>query len=215
MCIKPIISRIIPNGLRFGRISEGRKPIQTVNEKVDKFVLNNPELIQKRQAVVKYLYEASPIVKMTMYQPDKIGDYKIETLYDKKIGEILELCGDNLPEIDSALGLYGLAYYADVKSDTIIKKNPGIKEIGYGDTSFRNCFYTYILTNDKGSLSDLYSRFGRMGASLYDDLSVYGCQETGISDYKLSDFAKEILSEDLFAIISMEAEDDIRSLFEE
>ena len=208
------IGSTLPVNTSFGSLFKCRKTTPVKND-VDKFVLNNPELIQKRQAVVKYLYEANPIIKITASEPDKIGDYKIETLYDKKIGEIIKLCGDDLSEIDSALGLYGLAYYADVKPDTIIKENQGIREIGYGNTSFRNSFYTYLLANDKGSLSHLYSRFGRMGASLYDDLSVFGCQKTGISDYKLNGLAKEILSEDLFAIISLEAEEDIRALFEE
>lgn len=213
MRIIPIISSAIRTPSLFSNLFKCRN--LHIDAGVDKFVLNSPELLQKRQAVVKYLYEANPIVKIPACEPDKIGDYKIEALYDNKIGEIIKLCGDDLAEIDSALGLYGLAYYADVKPDTIIKKNRDIKEIGYGDTSFRNSFYTYILANDKGNLSGLYSRFGRMGASLYDDLSVFGCQKTGISDYKLNGLAKEILSEDLLAIISLEAEEDIKSLLEE
>lgn len=214
MRVESIIGSTLPVNTSFNGLFKWRKTNQIKND-VDKFVLNNPELIQKRQAVVKYLYEANPIIKRTACEPGKIGDYKIEALYDKKISEILKLCGDDLAEIDSALGLYGLAYYADVKPDTIIKNRQDVKEIGYGDTSFRNSFYTYILANNEGKLSDLYSRFGRMGASLYDDLSVFGCQETGISGYKLNDLAKEILSEDLFAIISLEAEEDIKSLLEE
>lgn len=183
----------------------------------DNFVLNNPELIEKRRAVVKYLNESNPVTQAMkqIQDPEKIGDYNIDVLYNNKIKDILGLCGDDLYEIDSALGLYGLAAYAEVKPETIIKdRNPRIKEIGYGDTSFKNCFYTYLLANENTPINDLDSRFGRMGTSLYEDCSINKFVKTGYN-YKLTDLGKDYLREMVFVIASNEASEDFNELFGE
>ena len=212
----PIICSLFRTPKLFSNVYKCRNLNAAAATVTDTFVLENPELIEKRRAVVKYLNAPNFLLKKNIDDPKKIGDYNINALYDNKVSGILELCNNDLYEIDSALGLYGLAEYAEVSPDTIINnRNPQIKEIGYGNTSFRNSFYTYILANTEGRLVDLYSRFGRIGASLYDNLSVIGCEKTGLFDYKLNSLAKETLSEELCSIISAEANEDINMLFGE
>lgn len=178
----------------------------------DSFLSNNSELVPKYQAVVKYLNkpETSPKEVIT----DRIGDYLIHNLYDNKVVELLELCGDDLSKIDQLLGLYGLAEYAEVKPETIIKnRNPEVKEGRYSkDSPFRESFYWYLLANENGDLDDLYSRFGKMGRSLYKDCSMLGFVKTG-SRFNFIDIGKEALSEDLSSMSSAEAKEDIEALF--
>lgn len=211
MIIKPIISRIIPNNLRFNNIFKSRKYSQ-VSQTVDKFVLTNPELLEKRRAVVKYLNRTdfSPSEVIT----DRIGDYMLDNLYDNKVGELLDLCGNDLSKIDQLLGLYGLAEYAEVTPETIIKnKDPKIKEGRYcKDSSFRESFYWYLLANENTCLTDLDSRFGKIGESLYKDASMLGFVKTGYK-FKLTDYGKECLPISLETMQSNEAAEDIKALF--
>lgn len=178
----------------------------------DSFVLNNPELIEKRRAVVKYLNRTdfSPSEVIT----DRIGNYLLENLYDNKIGELLELCGDDLSKIDQLLGLYGLAKYAEVKPDTIIKnRNPKIKECRLDKNStFRESFYEYLLDNPKGDLSDLYSRFGKLGKSMYKYCSMLGFTKTG-GQLQSTDSSEKHLSVPLDTIQAEITAADIETIF--
>ena len=213
MQIIPATLSIIRTPSLFSSLFKSRK-LSQVSQTADNFVLKNPELIQKRQAVVKYL-------NRTVFLPseiitDRIGDYLLDNLYDNKVGELLELCGDDLNKIDQLLGLYGLAEYAEVTPETIIKnRDPKINEGRYSkDSSFRESFYWYLLANEHTCLADLDSRFGKMGESLYKDASMLGFVKTGYK-FRLTDFGKECLPISLETIQSNAAAEDIEALFGE
>lgn len=218
MCIQAIIGRILP----FRQISRATATSsirQTGGGHFsgsDAFILSNPDLLQKRQAVVKYLNTSSPSSSANVAgQIDKylIDDYLIDSQYDNKVGEILDLFGNDLSKIGKALGLYGLAEYAEVKPSTIIKnRNPEVREIGYDkEITFKNSFYTYLLANENSSREDLYSRFGQMGASLYEGLSVSGYVKQG-DTLKLTDLGRQSITNDLMNIISEAADKDVEAL---
>ena len=145
----------------------------------DKFLPNYSELAPKYHSVVEYLNtpETSPTEVIT----DRIGDYLLDNLYNNTIGELLELCGDDLSKIHQLLGLYGLAEYAEVTPEAIIKnRNPKVREVRYNkNAAFSTSFYEYLLNNENGNLDDLYTRFGNMGRSMYKNCSMLGFVKTG------------------------------------
>jgi hypothetical protein len=190
------------------------RKLSQVSQTADRFVLNNPELIEKRRAVVKYLNRTDFLPSEVI--TDRIGDYKLDNLYDNKVGELLDLCGDDLSKIDQLLGLYGLAEYAEVTPETIIKdRDLKIKEGRYcKDSSFRGSFYWYLLANENTPLSDLDSRFGKMGESLYKDASMLGFVKTGYN-YSITSLGKEYLPFHLTIIQSKESAEDFETLFGE
>ena len=210
----PIISSLIKTPGVLSKIFKCRNFSSMHSYTTDNFVLKNPELIEKRRAVVKYLnrtdFSSSEIIT------DRIGDYLLRNLYDNKVGELLDLCGDDLGKIDQLLGLYGLAEYAEVKPEMIIKnRDPKIKEGRYSkDSTFRESLYWYLLCNENTNLNDLDSRFGKMGESLYEDLSMLGFVKTGYK-FKLTDSGKEYLPDHLVVMQSKVVTEDFEALFGE
>ncbi len=210
----PIISSLIKTPGVLSKIFKCRNFSSMHSYTTDNFVLKNPELIEKRRAVVKYLnrtdFSSSEIIT------DRIGDYLLRNLYDNKVGELLDLCGDDLGKIDQSLGLYGLAEYAEVKPEMIIKnRDPKIKEGRYSkDSTFRESLYWYLLCNENTNLNDLDSRFGKMGESLYKDASMLGFVKTGYN-YSITSLGKEYLPFHLTIIQSKESAEDFETLFGE
>ena len=218
MPIKAIMERIIPSsrtGIR--SLFRGRKvqppaaKVQLPAENTDTFVLNNSdELMQKRRAIVKYLNK-SPMERSSEVT-DNIEGYLFESLWNTKVGDILKLCGDDLGKIDTVLGLYGLACYADVNPEMIIKKNGEIKEGRYApDSTPQEAFCWYLLNNSDGSIASLYERFGRIGVSLFEQISSLGFVKRGCC--QATDLGENYFKEQLCALCSELAKDDYEELF--
>lgn len=212
MITKLLANRLSPVGSRFSRILKCRN-IHPAMMSTDTFLSNSQGFSLNFKKVLNYI--ENPVTSSDVIT-DRIGDYRLGNLRDNKISEILELCGDDLNIIDQVLGLYGLAAFAEVKPEVIIKnRNPEIREIGYDkDCSFRNTFYSYLLANDNGSLDDLYSRFGKMGAELCEYCSMLGFVKTGYG-HSLTGFGKDYLRDALVAIKSNESYEHFKELFDE
>lgn len=160
-----------------------RKGQIALSNSTDEFI-STTALSEKRSTLNQFFASKNqtytPRDKEFIPNANQLGHFTVE--------DLIARCSNNLAQIKHLYGEYGLAHWATLNPSKIIKnKNSNIKEVAYAaDRTISDAFNNYMLHNTSGSMSELFSRFGKSGEAMFVDFSSQGYLRTGIDTYKIT-----------------------------
>ena len=184
--VKSITSSVIPQRTLRERVSEFTESVRcrlsskyaqkvadrNMQEIKELYLKAHPELVERGKAVKNFM-------KSSYYALPKLNDETLSVMTAKS-GELLKTCGNNILKIYNLMGAYGLKLYCSIglshKDILGTSEDCNILEKGYySDKKFKQTFDEYLDSNDRGSVNDIYRRFGQCGKSLYERYLLTGC----------------------------------------
>lgn len=184
--VKAITSNVIPKPTLRQRVSDLAEDIKcrfsskyakkvadrNMQEIKDLYLKAHPELVERGKAVKNFM-------KSSYYELPKLNDDDLSVMTTKS-GELLKTCGNNILKIYNLMGAYGLKLYCSVglpcKDILGTPEDCNISEKGYySDKKIKQTFDEYLDSNDRGSVNDIYRRFGQCGKALFERYLLTGC----------------------------------------